>query len=59
MPRIIAAESMCQQFSADEYPHIAETITEHVTKSGYDFAEEFEFGLDLILDGLELLRGTA
>jgi len=50
---------MCQQFSADEYPHIAETITEHVTKSGYDFADEFEFGLDLILDGLELLRGTA
>jgi AcrR family transcriptional regulator len=54
-----AAESMRRQFSADEYPHIAETITEHVTKSGYDFADEFEFGLDLILDGLERLRGTA
>jgi hypothetical protein len=23
---------------------------------GYDYAEEFEFGLDLILDGLERLR---
>jgi AcrR family transcriptional regulator len=54
-----AAESMRRQFSADEYPHIAETITEHVTKSGYDFADEFAFGLDLILDGLERLRGTA
>ena len=54
-----AAENMRRQFSADEYPHIAETITEHVTKSGYDFADEFEFGLDLILDGLERLRGTA
>jgi AcrR family transcriptional regulator len=54
-----AAESLRRQFSADEYPHIAETITEHVTKSGYDFADEFEFGLDLILDGLERLRGTA
>jgi AcrR family transcriptional regulator len=54
-----AAESMRRQFSADEYPHIAETITEHVTKSDYDFADEFEFGLDLILDGLERLRGTA
>ncbi len=54
-----AAESMRRQFSADEYPHIAETITEHVTKPGYDFADEFEFGLDLILDGLERLRGTA
>jgi AcrR family transcriptional regulator len=54
-----AAENMRRRFSADEYPHIAETITEHITKSGYDFADEFEFGLDLILDGLERLRGTA
>jgi AcrR family transcriptional regulator len=54
-----AAESMRRQFSADDYPHIAETITEHVTKSGYDFADEFEFGLDLILGGLERLRDTA
>ena len=54
-----AAESIRRQFPADEYPYLAETITEHVTKSGYDFAEEFEFGLDLILDGLEGLRGTA
>jgi hypothetical protein len=50
---------MRRQFCADEYPHIAQTITEHVTKPSYDFAEEFEFGLDLILDGLERLRGTA
>jgi AcrR family transcriptional regulator len=50
-----AAESLHRQFSADDYPHIAETITEHVTKD-YDFADEFEFGLDLILDGLERLR---
>jgi AcrR family transcriptional regulator len=54
-----AAENMRRRFSADEYPHIAETITEHVTQSGYDFADEFEFGLDLILDGLERFRGTA
>jgi AcrR family transcriptional regulator len=53
-----AAERMRRQFSADEYPHIAETITEHVTKPDYDFADEFEFGLDLILDALEQLRGT-
>jgi AcrR family transcriptional regulator len=53
-----AAESLRRQFSADEYPHIAETIAEHVTKD-YDFADEFEFGLDLILDGLERLRATA
>jgi hypothetical protein len=53
-----AAENVRRQFSADEYPHIAETITERVTRPGYDFADEFEFGLDLLLDGLERLRGT-
>jgi len=32
-------------------------IVEHGLKPGYDYAEEFAFGLDLILDGLERLRG--
>jgi len=54
-----AAESILGQFPADEYPHLAETITEHVTKSGYDYADEFQVGLDLILDGIERLRDTA
>lgn len=27
-------------------------------KPGYDHADEFEFGLDLILDGLERVRGA-
>jgi AcrR family transcriptional regulator len=53
-----AAEGLRRQFSADEYPHIAETISEHITQRGYDFADEFEFGLDLILDSLERLRDT-
>jgi len=41
---------------AGDYPHLAEMITEHAMKPGYDYADEFEFGLDLILDGLERLR---
>jgi hypothetical protein len=41
---------------ASEYPHLAEMITKHAMKPGYDCAKEFEFGLDLILDGLE--RGS-
>jgi len=44
---------------AGEYPHLAEMITEHAMKPGYDYANEFEFGLDLILDGLERLRTEA
>jgi AcrR family transcriptional regulator len=37
-----------------QYPYLAEVVVE-LGKSGYDYAEEFEFGLDLILDGLEVL----
>jgi AcrR family transcriptional regulator len=43
---------------AGEYPHLAEMITKHAMKPGYDYAKEFEFGLDLILDGLERLRNS-
>jgi AcrR family transcriptional regulator len=42
-----------------QYPYLAEMILEHAMKPGYDYAEEFAFGLDLILDGLERVRGTA
>jgi hypothetical protein len=38
------------QLPAHEYPHVAEVITE-IMRSGRE--EDFEFGLDLILDGLE------
>lgn len=40
---------------ADEYPYLMEVV-EELGKSGYDYAQEFEFGLDLILDGIERLR---
>jgi AcrR family transcriptional regulator len=51
-----AAEVMLQQFPVDEYPYLKETIVEHITKNGWDYADEFEFGLDLILDAIERLR---
>ncbi len=47
------AEAILSQFPAEEYPHLAELTTEHVLQPGYDYGNEFEFGLDLILDGLE------
>ena len=40
------------EVSADQYPHLTELATEHVLQPGYDFGDEFAFGLDLILDGL-------
>ena len=43
---------------ADEFPYLAEVVAGHVAKVGYDFAAEFEYGLDLILDALEQRRDT-
>ena len=50
------AEEIVKQFSSGQYPYMAEIATEQVMKPGYSYAAEFEFGLDLILDGLEKLR---
>jgi len=52
------AEMIFKQFPADEYPHLTELTVEHVLQPGYDYGNEFEFGLDLILDGLERARNT-
>jgi AcrR family transcriptional regulator len=47
------AHAMLDRFPVDAYPHLSELITEQVLRPGYDYGDEFEFGLDLILDGLE------
>ena len=44
---------------ADEFPYLAEVVAGHVAKVGYDFAEAFEYGLDLILEALEERRLTS
>ena len=46
------AEPMLQQFPADAYPNFVEMATEYILKPGYDFGNEFKFGLDVILDAL-------
>jgi len=50
------AGSIMQAFASGEYPRLAEIATEHVMKPGYSYEREFEFGLDLLLDGLERSR---
>jgi AcrR family transcriptional regulator len=50
------AQTMLEPFPVNEYPNLVEFITEHAMKPGYDFADEFEYGLDVILDGLETAR---
>jgi AcrR family transcriptional regulator len=53
------ADSIRRQFPADAYPHLTELAVKHVLQPGYDYADEFEFGLDLILNGLETVRDKA
>jgi AcrR family transcriptional regulator len=53
------AEAILAQFPSEQYPHFAELAAEHVLQPGYDYGEEFEFGLDLILDGLESLLNSS
>lgn len=53
------ATAIMESFPADEYPHLASFAVEHVLQPGYDFRNEFEFGLEVILDGLERLRNVS
>jgi AcrR family transcriptional regulator len=53
------AETMLEPFAVDAYPNLVAFITEHAMKPGYDFGDEFEHGLDLILDGIERAGRTA
>ena len=47
------AEDMFEPFPANEYPNLAEFVRNHVMQPGYDYAIEFKYGLDVILDALE------
>jgi AcrR family transcriptional regulator len=49
-------QAVLEQMPPDEYPHLAELTVEHILRPGYDYGEEYEFGLDLILDSLERAR---
>jgi len=45
------SEELLANLQADEYPNSARVARELLT-SGFDYADEFEFGLDLILDAI-------
>jgi AcrR family transcriptional regulator len=46
------AEQIAADFPAEQYPYLAELTVDHVLKPGYSFGDSFEFGLDLIIEGL-------
>ena len=45
-------DAMVPEHVAEEYPHFAELTRVYVLRPGYSYANEFDFGLGLILDGL-------
>jgi len=47
------AGPIMERMAAGAYPHLAQMATTYYLQPGYDFGDEFRFGLDLILDGLE------
>ena len=50
------AERFAREFSLDDYPHLAEHRDQHLVDGPHRVVSAFEFGLDLILDGLRKLR---
>ena len=55
----VAAQQMVDYEAVlGDYPNLVEVVGGHVAKAGYDYASEFLFGLDLILDGLDRLRDS-
>ncbi len=48
--------SLRRELTLAEYPYLVEHMEEHRRKSGREGESEFEFGLRLILDGLEKIR---
>ena len=52
-----AATEYLSLVPADKYPHL-NALTRLVMDGQHDGVSDFSFGLDLILDGLDKLRGT-
>lgn len=49
-------QAVMKQFPFDAYPYMGEMVTQHMMKAGYRAMDEFDFGLDLIIDGIARLE---
>ena len=47
------AQEMSAAMDPRDYPTLAAFTVEHILQPGYSFGDSFEFGLDLIIDGLD------
>jgi AcrR family transcriptional regulator len=53
------AEAFLRALPADEFPYLRELVVDYALAAGNDEGADFEFGLELILDGLERLLPRA
>jgi AcrR family transcriptional regulator len=51
-PAEVATEVSASMSLSGDLPHLAEMITSYYLQSGYDFADEFEVGLEAVLDAV-------
>jgi AcrR family transcriptional regulator len=56
---VAMAETVLPEIPPDVYPYLVEHAEQHLAEPDPEEKSEFEFGLDLILDGLERLRDAA
>lgn len=52
----VLGDEILKYLPVDQFPYFHEFIVKHALKPGYDYGNEFEFGLDLILDAFESRR---
>jgi AcrR family transcriptional regulator len=53
------AAGFLERMPADEYPYLIEHVHQHLAERDPDDEGSFAFGLDLLLDGLERIRGAS
>jgi AcrR family transcriptional regulator len=51
--------AIMETFPASSFPYLFELTVEHVLQPGYDYGQEFESGLGLVLDGVAALQEPA
>lgn len=52
------ADTIVAALPEGAYPYLAEMAAQHVQRPGYDFADEFAWGLDVVLDGIGARLGV-
>ena len=49
--------AIMEQFPKEDFPYLFELTIEHVLQPGYDYGNEFDVGLEVVLDGVDVSLG--